>query len=157
MRAVVTIDDDDPEVVAIETRSMLEMVASVNRWHMRKRRHRIPPLYESGIRFRLEPWAEEVQWFANCLEVLEQGWGDCKMLCAWRIAELRERYPSLDFAFHITRGELSAASTDSLHAAFGGRARRIKVDLFHVQIALPEGYPELFPERIEDISRFLHQ
>jgi hypothetical protein len=147
MKIVATVDDEDQEVVAIQTRYFLEGVTSVNRWLMRKRHLRIPPLYESGVRFRLEPWADDVQFFANVLEVIEQGWGDCKMLCAWRCAELREQRPHETFGFKLYWREVDA---DPLHAALG--RKRIKYDVYHVQIRLPGE-----DEPVEDVSRFLHQ
>lgn len=56
----------------------------------------LPALYDSGVRFRDEPWAVGPQrvpggleQFTHLLEVLARRWGDCAQLCAWRVAELR--------------------------------------------------------------------
>jgi len=46
----------------------------------------IPPLYESGVRYALEPRGE--RWL-DCVRVLELGRGDCEDLATWRAAELR--------------------------------------------------------------------
>ncbi len=55
----------------------------------------IPRLYESGVRFRDEPWAVGPQrlpggleQFTHLLEILHRKWGDCAQLCGWRVAEL---------------------------------------------------------------------
>lgn len=55
----------------------------------------IPRLYDSGVRFRDEPWAVGPQrlpggleQFTHLLEILARLWGDCAQLCAWRVAEL---------------------------------------------------------------------
>ena len=94
MKVVLTIDDERAEVVAALTRVHLEGIVLANRWLMRKHGARIPPLYESGILFRIEPWAEKIQHFANCLEAIERGHADCKVLCCYRLAELREAAPT---------------------------------------------------------------
>lgn len=48
----------------------------------------IPSIYRSGIRYvRDRPGHED---WCDCLQVLEQGFADCKSFAAWRVAELRE-------------------------------------------------------------------
>jgi len=47
----------------------------------------LPPLYRSGVRYRLEaPGTESWDTADRCLR---RGWGDCEDLAAWRAAELR--------------------------------------------------------------------
>jgi len=50
----------------------------------------IPKLYDTGIRWRREPWAGRCEEFADIVRVLKRGWGDCDDLAAWRVAELLE-------------------------------------------------------------------
>ena len=49
----------------------------------------LPPLYESGIRYALEPnhgsgWED----FSNPWQTLQRGWGDCDDLILYRLIEL---------------------------------------------------------------------
>lgn len=67
-------------------RALVEGLAEVNRVLLRCRS--IPPLYESGVRYRSEAVGQE-RW-QRCDEVLRAGYGDCEDLAAWRVAELRE-------------------------------------------------------------------
>ena len=45
-----------------------------------------PPLYRAGVRYQREPKGYE-QWL-QIPSVIEQTWGDCEDLAAWRVAEL---------------------------------------------------------------------
>jgi len=50
----------------------------------------LPPLYQSGIRYQLEPnhgkgWED----FSNPWQTLSRGWGDCDDLILYRLTELR--------------------------------------------------------------------
>lgn len=47
----------------------------------------VPPLYKSGVRYRREQPGRE-QWL-TIPEVLDEGFGDCEDLAAWRAAEIR--------------------------------------------------------------------
>lgn len=48
----------------------------------------IPSIYRSGVRYvRDEPGQED---WCDVLEILKQGFADCKSFAAWRVAELRE-------------------------------------------------------------------
>ncbi len=54
--------------------------------------HAVPLLYESGVRYREEPWnakGARVEEFADIPTVLARKWGDCDDLAPWRVAELR--------------------------------------------------------------------
>jgi hypothetical protein len=155
MKLVATIEDGDPDVVAAQCRYFLEGVVGINRRILRKRRKSIPPLYESGVVFRVEPWADEVQFYANIEECIFQRWADCKMACAWRMAEHREAHPGLVFGFRFSIQTIKGyGKPDALHAAVRGASRAVIYDIYHVQIELPDGFAE---QPIEDVSRFLHQ
>jgi len=47
----------------------------------------LPPLYQSGVRYKREPRGKE-EWL-TAPEVLRRRVGDCEDLAAWRAAELR--------------------------------------------------------------------
>jgi len=128
-------------------RGALELCAAHNRFLFRSLP--FPPLYESGIRFRPEPWAgrvpvangrggvrfqKGVEQFANAAAVLRRGWGDCAQLCAYRIAERREQGQGGDFYFW----KRNVQTPD-------GMLRN-----FHVMVKQPGGF-------IEDPSRYLSQ
>ncbi len=66
-------------------------VAASNRETMREARaqgHPIPKIYTLPIRWYTDP--PGVQYLYSLLEVLGQGWGDCKALVCIRMAELYE-------------------------------------------------------------------
>jgi hypothetical protein len=51
---------------------------------------RLPPLYQSGIRYAEEPnHGKGLEDFALPFKVFERRWGDCDDLCIYRIWELR--------------------------------------------------------------------
>jgi hypothetical protein len=153
MKLVATIYDDDADAVAAQSRYFLEGIVGINRRILRSRAGKsIPPLYSSGVRFRQEPWAEEVQRYANILEVIEQRWGDCKHLCAWRMAELREQRPDLVFGFRFSLRTIKRYGDPAAPPAT--RWRAVIYDIYHVQIELPPGFAD---SPIEDVSRFLQQ
>lgn len=74
--------------VAQLCRMYLEATIAANRLAIRD--GRVPPLYQSRVRYQAEPWAGQVEEFADAPTVLARGWGDCDDLAAWRVAELRE-------------------------------------------------------------------
>lgn len=145
MHCVVDIDGS-AEAVAYQTRSLLEFVTRQNMWIMSQRD--VPPLYKSGVRFRTEPWADKVQHFASCTIALERRFADCKVLCAWRAAELRREYPKRYFGFKIYWRWHDA---DALHGSLRGlEFRAPKLVVHHVQIRHQNG-------GVEDPSRLLHR
>jgi hypothetical protein len=152
VKVVVTIDDPRPDVVAALTRAHLEVVVTANRLLMRRHGARIPPLYESGILFRIEPWASTVQHFANCLEAIERGHADCKVLCCYRLAELREAAPTKEQArkYGLKLYWRIFDDEDPLHGGVGSEKERKTMRIYHVQVRHPNG-------AIEDPSRLLHQ
>lgn len=69
------------EAVALQI--CLEFLVSMNRAYLRH--HSPKSLYRSGVVYgRTQEWD-------SIPAVIERGYGDCKSLTAWRIAELRER------------------------------------------------------------------
>lgn len=75
------------KLLALVIREALEAVIMTNRLYLRL--HKVPPLYESGIRYEEEPAGQPYEDFAAIPVVLSRGWADCDDLCCWRIAELR--------------------------------------------------------------------
>lgn len=111
MRALVDVlGVDDDGALARMAEGILEAVIANNRYLMRRYPGKFPPLSQSGVRFRAEPWAMPEQptlpgWargnptltrrppleqFTPYPTLLTRGWGDCAQLCAVRVAELRE-------------------------------------------------------------------
>jgi hypothetical protein len=113
------------ELFARAARLAIEACIMVNRAHLR-RFPNTPPLYSSGIRYRMEP--DGVEDFTDYEVILRRGWGDCAQLVAARVAELREQ------------GE--PAGVRLTWQARNGRR------LFHVQVRRADG-------RIEDPSVLL--
>lgn len=116
MRAIVDVlGVDDDGALARMAEGLLEVVIANNRYLMRAHPGVFPPLYQSGVRFRAEPWAtmppaqrnaargpmhpelhmgarqrDPVEQFTPYPVLLRRGWGDCAQLCAVRVAQLRE-------------------------------------------------------------------
>lgn len=92
--SIVGVQDDG--LLAKLAEGLLEVVIANNRYLFRENPGRFPPLYQSGIRFRAEPWAmptsvlPQFEQFCPAPELLRRGWGDCAQLCCYRVAELRE-------------------------------------------------------------------
>lgn len=76
----------DSELFAQTARIAIEAAILVCRAHLR--RFKTPPLYSTGIRYRLEPLG--VEEFVDVERILQRGFADCAQLVAWRVAELRE-------------------------------------------------------------------
>lgn len=68
------------EAVALQI--MLEFLISMNRAYLRRHSHK--SLYSSGV-----VYGRTTEW-DSIPAVVDRGFGDCKSLSAWRIAELRE-------------------------------------------------------------------
>lgn len=88
----VTLDFNSPvlrrsKLFAEVARLAIEASVLVNRAHLRVFPN-TPKMYESGVRYRLEP--PGVEDFNDIETIIDRGWGDCAQLSAWRIAELRE-------------------------------------------------------------------
>lgn len=96
MKIVVNVDSsalrEEPRAVAIAARGVLLGVVCMNIMIMRshiQRKTPLPKLYKSGVEFAPEPNQGKWEDFADCLTVLDRGWGDCDDLVAYRVAELR--------------------------------------------------------------------
>lgn len=93
---------------------------------------RLPPLYQSGIRFRPEP--EGTESFVLPLVTYSRGFGDCAHLSLIRVAELRNAREKAGFRIKWST---------QLHPV-----TRLPVRLFHVQVRRRDG-------NIEDPSQLL--
>lgn len=126
----------DDELLARLARRLLETMVDYNRYYIR--RFRPPKLYDSGVRFRDEPWAGKLEQFASIPPLLKSGWADCAQLAAWRVAELREM--GIRAGFRI-------------YGRFTGKWPRRR-RAYHVQVRWPPSakYPKGW---IEDVSRYL--
>lgn len=81
-------DESDRSVSDATLSVYLEALTRINVLAMRS--HRLPLLYESGVRYKMEPLGQE-NW-QDCLVTLASGLGDCEDLGTWRAAELRVYY-----------------------------------------------------------------
>lgn len=82
------IPNNDPEALASVARGILHGVVLNNRLLIRARL--VPRLYESGVRWRNEPWRGTFEEFADAYTCLKRGWGDCEDMSAWIVAECHE-------------------------------------------------------------------
>lgn len=64
----------------------LEYLVDVNLWQLKQREY--PSLYKSGIYYKTTPPATE---WHDIPSLLRDGFGDCKDLVAYRVAELRSQ------------------------------------------------------------------
>lgn len=106
---------------------ILDAAVVINRLYLRS--HHVPPLYESGVRYQLEPEDGRPEEFALVPKILERGWGDCDDLAPWRVAELQE-------------------AGESAKIRISWRRRRDGGRLYHVVVRRGDG-------RVEDPSRLL--
>lgn len=87
---------DDDTVLCGFAERILEVIVDNNRYLMRRYPKRVPPIYQSGVRFRPEPWAGAnplgvaIEQFCPFPQLLERGWADCAQLSPWLVAERRE-------------------------------------------------------------------
>lgn len=131
--------DDDPELAKAQIAWLVEGVARTNRMLMIE--HHVPPIYQSGVGYRPEPWNGYAQSFSDVREVVRRRWGECKSLTAWLLASHR----------NAARDENMAArfGVDVSYRDYppGQRPRGFKLQpdangwqrLFHVQVRLPDG------------------
>lgn len=129
--------DDDPEVAQGEILWHLEGIVRSNQWLLL--RHRVPPLYSSGVAYRPEPWAARAQSFSKLSECLMRGWAECKALAAWRCAEARNADPDRadEYRLHLSRRDYAAGQRPPGYRELQPRAGRTR--LWHVQLQLPDG------------------
>jgi hypothetical protein len=143
-----TIDDElsAPEVAAI-IGAILVTHAQQNRLLMR--RGGIPPLYSSGVRYQVEPWAGTMQSLRTCREALREGWAECKSLSAWLLAQYREQAPD---EFTASQYDIDVTWTDKPAdpLGIGLVPHHGIVRIFHARVLHPSG-------KIEDPSRKLRR
>jgi len=157
MRVVLNIADPEPRNVALLAKWHLEGVVLANRLYLRRNWGRVPDLYQSGIRFRNEPWAGgelQIEEFARMDDLLrpERLWADCAQLVAYRVAWQREK-----FYRELKAAGVSERTADRrANQAFGikiywritGEGTPDEKRLYHVQVRNPDG-------SVEDPSRLL--
>lgn len=113
---------------------LAELVTRQNRFLMRRLgRKRIPPLYETQLFYRDDPWEADAQHMPNALECLAAGFVNCRGAVPYRLAQLREDHPDQLFSVHTYPRRLRSGDV-----------------LIHLQINMPGGV-------IEDPSRFLRK
>lgn len=76
-------------LLGLVVRPMLEAAVQANQVILST--HHVPPLYESGVRYREEPRGQGYEEFALIPVVFARKWGDCDDLAPWRVAELRQK------------------------------------------------------------------
>jgi hypothetical protein len=77
----------------VDDRDLAPALAALTALNMEiKRRHRLPNLYESGVRYqrekRLPDGTSREQWLTNVI-VFNRKAGDCEDLATYRVADLR--------------------------------------------------------------------
>lgn len=127
------------EPVIPNLRAPLEALVVQDVRYLRANPH-APPLYQSGVRWRMEGvntcTGRPAEHFATVPEVLRQGWGDCEDLAAWRAAELRLAGYSDAYAFAVRSGGM-------VHPMLG------RVNLIHILVSRDGSCA---PRAIEDPS-----
>jgi hypothetical protein len=106
-----------PGAFAAFVKHELVGITAVNRLHVRARR--VPLLYKSGVRFKVEP--PGVETFVDAVTCYQARAGDCAHLATWRCAELQER--GINAALRIS-WRTNVKRNDRL---------------FHVTVRLPRG------------------
>lgn len=76
-------------LLALIVRPFLEAVVSADQVILAT--NHVPPLYESGVRYKEEPRGQGYEDFAVIPDIIARGWGDCDDLAPWRVAELRQK------------------------------------------------------------------
>ena len=147
MIALVNISDTDEELARAQIAALLEVVTRTNQMLMLE--HAVPPLYESGVYYRPEPWAASAQSFSDVSEVLVRRWAECKALSCWLMASYRLAARSA--------AEAGLYTFDIRHRDYGpGQAprgyklprRNGKQRLWHVRVRLPDGSFDDATERL---------
>lgn len=123
----------DERTFATLVRNSLSAIAWLNCATL-KAQPTFPLLFQSGVVFRNEP--RGIETFVDCVDCLDQGWGDCAHVTAWRVAELRVRY--------------------GVRARLCIKWKRLpekKLRLFHVMARLPNGAVENTSKLLIDQER----
>jgi len=72
--------------LGLAIKPVLDALVLVNQLYLRT--HDVPPLYQSGVRYKNEPEGSTEE-FAAIPAIIKRGWGDCDDLAPWRVSELR--------------------------------------------------------------------
>ena len=146
IRVHLTLPDTDDAQHFAPLQILLEALTQINEHQIRAARAagvRLPPLYESGVRYREEAPGQE-DW-PDIPTILANGWGDCEDLVGYRAAELRDAGidadPVLKWQF-IPRELMIAKGYPKKHVPKRG------VWLVHCLVRYPDG-------TIEDPSKLL--
>jgi hypothetical protein len=136
MLLCLSINDLDPVIVRLKLAYILMGVVHANRLIMEAQR--IPPLYQSGVRYRVDPKSAKEQRVLDCLEVLQDGAADCKSLACYLLAGYRHAARSeaeaLAYDLAISWQEFDHDPLDIGLVPLNGLCR-----VFHVQIQKPDG------------------
>lgn len=90
IRFVTTLPRVPGGLIALSAKGLIEAWADVVAVALRSGVWRLPLLYQSGVRYRLEPGhGGGTDYFDLPPSVLRRGWGDCDDLVIWRVGELR--------------------------------------------------------------------
>ena len=143
----ITVDHEDPAEVCAVVGYHLVGLAQSNRLIMR--RESIPPLYRSGVRYSVEPWAARLQSLSNCREALARGWLECKAAAAWLCAEYRERCETEEHARQYDI-DVSWKDASAEQLALRSLPADALVRVFHAQVRHPSG-------KLEDPTRTLRR
>jgi len=118
----------------------LQTLVSINLWQLRQKNY--PLLYDSGIFYRTIPPAR--QWY-DIPTLLKVGYGDCKNLVAYRVAELKHYY-NIDTKPCI-KWKFIKEDRDG-HPLIDADGDPLTILLIHVMVLWPNG-------TIEDPSKIL--
>jgi hypothetical protein len=131
-----SVNDLDPEIVRLKLGYHLLGVTYANQLIMEAQH--IPALYQSGVRYRVDPTSAQQQRVLDCLEVLQDGAADCKSLACYQLASYRHAARSeaeaLAYDLAITWQDFDHDPLDVGLVPLGGLCR-----VFHVTISKPDG------------------
>jgi hypothetical protein len=147
--ALVNIDDEDSELAKRQIAWLLEGVVRTNQLYLIE--NAVPPLYESGVFYRPEPWAASAQSFSEVAEVRLRRWGECKALSCWLVAEKRNAARSAAEAGLFTLDIQARDYRPGQRLPRGYEnlpRRRGRQRLWHVRVKLPGGGFEDPSERV---------
>lgn len=135
----INIHDRDPRIVRAKLEYHLRGVALSNQLVMET--HDMPSLYDSGVRYRVDPRSAAEQLVLDCIEVLSAGEADCKSLAVYQLGYYRAHAatPELAEGYGLIVG-WKDFSRDPLGVGL------VPVDgvcrVFHVELTLPDGTRE---------------
>ena len=136
MLLCLSINDRAPEIVRLKLGYHLLGVVHANRLIMEAQH--IPGLYQSGVRYRVDPTSAQQQRVLDCLEVLQDGAADCKSLACYLLAGYRHAARSeaeaLAYDLAITWQDFDHDPLNVGLTPLGGICR-----VFHVCISKPDG------------------